>query len=226
MMAVLFFIIILFTAMDSRADIYTHVSEDGTLSFSNAPLSQKSKVLIREQEGSKTRKDASSNASKGEGFHLIAEEKAKRHNVDPQLIKAVIRAESNWNPRAVSPKGARGLMQLMPSTAADLGVINSFDPEENIEGGVRYLKYLLEKFKGDLTLALAAYNAGPRKVEQTMSVPAIPETINYVKRVKNLYSGDMALITGPSEKTKGYRIQKVVLKDGTILFTNDTSNTY
>jgi soluble lytic murein transglycosylase-like protein len=225
MLAVLLCIALLFTAMESRADIFMQVSEDGTVSFSNAPTSQKSKVVMKEAETATSRKASFSGSGKGGPFHQIAEEKAKRHNLDPRLIKAVIKAESNWNPYAVSPKGARGLMQLMPGTASDLGVMNIFDPEENIEGGVRYLKYLLEKFNGDTTLAIAAYNAGPTRVEQTMSVPAIPETINYVRRVKNLYSGDTALLSPAGDK-KQYRIQKVVMKDGTILFTNNLVNTY
>jgi soluble lytic murein transglycosylase-like protein len=150
-------------------------------------------------------------------FHNIAEEKAKKHNVDPKLVKAVISAESNWNPKAVSHKGAVGMMQLMPKTANDLGVSNRYNPEENIEGGVKYLRHLLDKFNGNLTLELAAYNAGPARVEKDNRVPSIPETVNYVKRVMNDYSGGSGWLSGSSGSTK---IRMVVLADGTVLFTN------
>ena len=157
-------------------------------------------------------------------FNNIAEEKARKHNVDPKLVKAVIGAESNWNPKAVSSKGAIGMMQLMPKTASDMGVCNPLNPEENIEGGVKYLKRLLEKFNGSLTLALAAYNAGPARVEKVKGVPSIPETENYVKRVMNEYSGGSGWLSGSGSP----KVRMVVLKDGTVLFTNayNTGHSY
>jgi hypothetical protein len=116
------------------------------------------------------------------------------------------------------------MMQLMPRTASDMGVGNPLNPEENIEGGVKYLKHLLEKFKGSLTLALAAYNAGPARVEKVNRVPSIPETENYVKRVMNEYSGGTGWLTGSGSP----KVQSVVLKDGTVLFTNayNTGHSY
>lgn len=106
-----------------------------------------------------------------------------RNNIDPDLINSVIRAESGFNAKAISPKGARGLMQLMPETAARLGVQNAFDPADNVEGGTRYLKELLGHYNNDVVKALAAYNAGPERVEQYKGVPPYPETIAYISRI-------------------------------------------
>ncbi|MBC8207858.1 MAG: lytic transglycosylase domain-containing protein [Desulfobulbaceae bacterium] len=109
------------------------------------------------------------------------------YGLDPRLIRAVIQTESNFNPQALSPKGAQGLMQLMPATARELKVDNSFDPWQNIAGGSRYLKELLSRFDNQLSLALAAYNAGAGRVEETGAIPEITETQNYVRNVLKYY---------------------------------------
>jgi len=114
---------------------------------------------------------------------------AARHNVDPNLVRAVVKVESNFNPNAVSRKGAMGLMQLMPSTARQLKVRNPFDPEQNVDAGVRHLKQLLESYGGDVKLTLAAYNAGSGAVARSAGVPRFAETQNYVRRITNLYYG-------------------------------------
>jgi hypothetical protein len=209
------------------ADIYKYVDQNGIICYTDSPLDKKANRiqkdntdLIRPQL-----QISRNNTRHTADYHRIAREKAVDYNLDPSLIKAVIQTESNWNDHAISNKGAMGLMQLMPSTANDLNVHNPFDPEENIEGGTKYLKYLLERFKGDLTLALAAYNAGPKTVEKFGSVPPISETRQYVKKVLARYNGRTFFPTvndsGGSEK-KNEIIYKIVLDDGTVLFTNSS----
>jgi hypothetical protein len=122
---------------------------------------------------------------------------ASRHNVDPSLVRAVIKVESNFNPNAVSRTGAMGLMQLMPQTARSLNVVNPFDPQQNVDAGVRHLKRLMESYGGDVKLTLAAYNAGAGAVARSAGVPHFRETRNYVKRITQLYYGEQA---------SGYRI--------------------
>jgi hypothetical protein len=114
---------------------------------------------------------------------------AARHNVDPNLVRSVIKVESNFNPNAVSRKGAMGLMQLMPSTARSLHVKNPFDPQQNVDAGVRHLKQLLESYGGNVKLSLAAYNAGAGAVARSAGIPRYSETQNYVKRITTLYYG-------------------------------------
>jgi soluble lytic murein transglycosylase-like protein len=117
---------------------------------------------------------------------------AARHNVDPSLVRAVIKVESNFNPNAVSRTGAMGLMQLMPQTARSLNVVNPFDPQQNVDAGVRHLKRLMESYGGDVKLSLAAYNAGAGAVKRSAGIPHYRETRNYVKRITQLYYGGTA----------------------------------
>jgi hypothetical protein len=132
---------------------------------------------------------------------------AGRHNVDPNLVRAVVKVESNFNSNAVSRKGAMGLMQLMPSTARELKVKNPFDPDQNVDAGVRHLKQLLENYGGDVDLTLAAYNAGSGAVARSAGVPHYAETQNYVRRITNLYYGGFDL--SPSSPTHDpVRIQR------------------
>src|SRR6202167_4567469 len=126
------------------------------------------------------------------------EQAAARHNVDPNLVRAVVKVESNFNPNAVSRKGAMGLMQLMPSTARQLKVKNPFDPEQNVDAGVRQLKQLLESYGGDIKLTLAAYNSGAGAVARSSGVPRYAETQNYLRRITNLYYGVSGFNSGAS----------------------------
>lgn len=225
MKALLVMMVVLLLGAESHADIYKYISDEGTVYFTNAPVNGRPDVVVKERKSVQSlNMEPYSPVVRKEDFHIIAEKMAGEHNIDPNLIKAVIKTESNWNPGAISRKGALGLMQLMPTTAFEMGVNNPFDPAENIEGGIKYLKYLLQKFNGNLTLALAAYNAGPKNVEKKWTVPAIPETVAYVKRVKAYYSGDMATTVKDIVVKKAGkevdRIKKMVLDDGTVLFTN------
>jgi soluble lytic murein transglycosylase-like protein len=135
-------------------------------------------------------------------YRELVEAAAARHGVDADLITSVIAVESNFDPKAVSRKNARGLMQLLPETAARFGVKNIEDPQENIDGGTQYLRELLEKYNNNLALTLAAYNAGPERVQQYGSVPPFAETISYVRRVKRGYEKSKAESSKKKEETK------------------------
>lgn len=141
---------------------------------------------------------------KAEDYIEMIREICARHEVDSDLVKAVIQVESNYQERAVSPKGAMGLMQLMPATAARYGVRRAFDPLENIEGGVKYIRDLLQLFRSDLELVLAAYNAGEKAVQRFNGIPNYLETRNYVRKVMALYKGETSYTvqaSGPREVT-------------------------
>jgi hypothetical protein len=150
------------------------------------------------------------------------EEIASAHGVDPRLVDLMIRMESGYNPTAVSPKGARGVMQLMPGTARLYGVDDVFDPFENIRGGVRYLKDLLERFRQDVSLALAAYNAGPEAVERYGGIPPYDETRNYVGSILAAYNGSEkpVLVGGFGRKPTLSRPVEVVRDGSSTLVSN------
>lgn len=170
----------------SFADIYKYEDAEGVVHFTDAPTDRRFKVFMRDIQ-----KDRKLRTSFGIGklsrnpaeFDTIISSCANEFGVDKSLVKAVIHAESGYNPNAVSRKGAAGLMQLMPSTAQGLKVADSFNPTDNIRGGVRYLRFLLDTFKGDVTLALAAYNAGLSRVAKYGGIPPYEETRNYVSKV-------------------------------------------
>jgi soluble lytic murein transglycosylase-like protein len=149
----------------------------------------------------------------------IVQRTAEKHHVDPRLVRAVIVTESNWNPGAVSRKGAQGLMQLNPDTAEQLGVDDAFDPAQNVDGGVRYLGMMLDRYNGDVHRALAAYNAGPGAVDRSGGIPRIPETQNYVQKVTSLYIGGAGL--RPRTVEAPIQIYRVVEADGRVVFRNE-----
>ena len=155
-----------------------------------------------------------------DGVEKLVREAAERHHVDPALVRAVIQTESNWNPGAMSRKGAVGLMQLIPTTAQRFGASDAFNPKQNVDAGVRYLKTLLERYNGNLDLALAAYNAGEGAVDRAHGIPAYRETRNYVQKVQNAYfrpgSGRLA-----DAYVNPHAIHRDVTPEGRIIFTNE-----
>jgi soluble lytic murein transglycosylase-like protein len=172
----------------SSAGIYRYEDENGVIHFTNCPRDAKFKLYIREsKEDVGGGKSSFSYIRDSNQYDSLISEFSRKYQVDFALIKAVIRAESGFNPTAVSRKGAKGLMQLMPETASRVNVSNVFNPRENIEGGVRYLKYLLSLFNDDLRLSLAAYNAGENIVAEVRSIPPYRETVDYVKKVLSYY---------------------------------------
>lgn len=170
----------------SAGDIYRREDEDGVLHFTDTPNEPGFKIFMRDLKKEKKLRTSFNLTRYGrptEEFEPIIAQCCTDFGVERSLVKAVIHAESAYNPQAVSPKGAQGLMQLMPGTAQDLKVVNSFDPQDNIRGGVKYLRFLLDTFRGDVPKALAAYNAGLSKVAKYGGIPPYEETRNYVSRV-------------------------------------------
>jgi soluble lytic murein transglycosylase-like protein len=167
----------------ARADIYMYRDTRGVLHFSNAPSEPQYQYYLPDITSWTTSRLGRIDGKRRKAFDRIIQDAARRHQVDTALVKAVIRAESDFVPYAVSPKGAQGLMQLMPTTARLRNVWRVFEPRENVEGGVSHLRYLLDRYGGNLRLALAAYNAGEKAVDAHGGVPPYPETVEYLSRV-------------------------------------------
>jgi hypothetical protein len=203
--------------------MYQFEDDQGVVHYTNVPGDPRYNFVRKDPEPAGAKP-----AGKGGGlshgllaFAHIIRAAAERYGVDTRLVEAIVQTESAGNPTALSPKGARGLMQLMPERAAVLGVRDSFDPTQNVDGGVRHMRDLLQRFGGDVTLALAAYNAGEAAVRSYGGVPPFAETREYVRRVRAMYDGGMslaprtiALVTAPQ------RIYRAVAEDGTLTFTN------
>ena len=171
---------LLLNALPSQADVYQYIDANGTISLTNVPNDPRYRRVIAELPRARTV------ISDGELEPVIARH-SRAHRLHPALIRAVIKTESDFDPQAVSRAGAIGLMQLMPQTAVRLDVRDSYNPDENIGGGTKYLRQLLDRFNGNLPLALAAYNAGEHTVERYQGLPPIPETRQYVQKVLRYY---------------------------------------
>jgi soluble lytic murein transglycosylase-like protein len=200
------------TAAPAGAEVYRLKAPDGTVHFTNAPTDP-----LYRRIGAATGSEAGwLRLPKGDTRPYVNEiiEASNRYGVPDRLVTAVIRAESGFNPRAVSRKGAQGLMQLMPATASNLGVRNSFDPRENIHGGVRHLRTLIDRFPGNLPLAIAAYNAGEGAVLTYGGIPPYPETRDYVGKVMRFYG------VPESGATPQTRIFQTISRDGTVTYSN------
>jgi hypothetical protein len=161
--------------------IYLRLPEGGIIGTSEDRVAR---VILPETPDSGNAESASRDDQR-QVLDRLARTVAKRYELDEELVSAVVRAESGYDPAAVSRVGAIGLMQLMPATAAEMEVDDPFDPEQNLDGGVRYLKWMLDRFEGEVDLALAAYNAGPAAVDRYGGIPPYPETRSYIRRVKS-----------------------------------------
>lgn len=236
---ILFFSISLWLASfcaTASADIYQFVDDKGVVHFTNVSATSKGKQPLkvhRESHAATVAEAAPAHAAVRPAKQPAAADHAgdipaayveyidkacAKYSVDPALVHAVVKVESDFNPFAVSRKGAMGLMQLMPQTASDLNVRNSFSPWENIEGGVKYLRSLLDKYEGNIQLALAAYNAGETSVKKWGTVPPFKETRDYVKKIMKLYNNGDAALAPRHMIYVGYSA------DGVLLLTDNPSS--
>jgi len=209
------------------ADIYQYTDASGVLHFTNVSGGKNHKRVRSEPrqkiiqpeaaplpQDSTLAKNTISSANRPSAYLDIIQTACNRHGVDPALVHALVKVESDFNPYALSRKGAMGLMQLMPQTAMDMNVQNSFSPNENVNGGVKYLRYLIDRYEGNLSLALAAYNAGETAVKKWGTIPPFKETQNYVQRVLRLYNGKNKL------HVPRYTIYMGYTEDGSLLVTD------
>lgn len=198
-------------SVQAQERISAYVDSSGRIVFSNDPPPAPEPAPAAPPDS------ASPNSSFSSQEHIdsLIEQSAGYHQVDPDLVRAVVQVESNYNPFAVSPRGAMGLMQLIPGTARRFGVSNAFDPAENLDGGIRYLKHLMEIFDGNLELSLAGYNAGENAVARNRRVPPIRETRDYLRKINALYP-----LRRPSRASIAPVIVKTVDRKGVVHFTN------
>lgn len=215
-------------AAPARAQIASYVDEHGKVIFvnGNPPTVQHPGPAPSRRRSFAGLASAAASGAAGATFppdklDRVVREAAERNKLDPALVKAVIGVESGGNPAAVSRKGALGLMQLVPATAERFGVGDAFDPAQNVEGGTRYLRTLLNRYNGDLERALAAYNAGENAVERSGGVPNIPETRNYVQRVTESYFRPGSGNASTAWSAPPRPVRRMVDSDGRVVFRNE-----
>ncbi len=245
-------LLLLFPVEKAAADIFQYVDDAGVIHFSNVSVGN-AKKYRKVKEGPNSRRSSQNayrpasgqarqtmyaapvsipasmpdstpaSSSTRAAYTDIINSACDRHGVDPALVHAIVKVESDFNPYALSSKGAMGLMQLMPQTALDMNVRNTYNPHENIDGGVKYLRYLIDRYEGNLALALAAYNAGETSVKKWGTIPPFPETQNYVQRILKLYNGTGIEGTGISLTPRYTTIYMGYGDDGALIFTDDPS---
>lgn len=223
-------LLVIFTAPSLGQQMYQYIDrQTGAHVFTNVQPTEREAPELAAQWAAEAKVSGNAGRTNGRSaltpvatdpsrFNGLIQKHADLHQIDANLIKAVIRAESNFNPHALSPKGAKGLMQLMPATARRFGVVNIYDPDENIQGGIKYLRFLLDMFDQDLKYALAAYNAGENAVLRVGGIPPIRETVDYVRRVTRFYGSDKHMAFLESPNPFGVWVSRE--KDGTLLLTN------
>jgi soluble lytic murein transglycosylase-like protein len=223
-------------AIPAQAQLSSYVDDHGNLVYTNGQSAHPRKAPAGKAPAEKASVRSDLNRSTSElraansapaahplgadVLHQLVQETAQKHNVDPNLVSAVISTESNWNTSAISRRGAQGLMQLVPETAQHFGVYNTFDPAQNVDAGVRYLRMLLERYNGDLPKALAAYNAGPGIVDRWGGVPNFRETREYVRKVTSSYFQPGSVHQSPW-RAASKPIYRTTTDDGRVLFTNE-----
>ncbi len=206
-------LILLITTPETLGEtVYSYVDEGGTRVFTNLGNSRSSLSETNSRAG------LISNYSSNPYLPLIRQ-LSSRYQIDERLVQAIVQVESSYDPFAVSPKGCKGLMQLHPDTARRFGVREIFHPEDNLEGGIKYLRFLTDHFKGDLPLVLAAYNAGENAVMRHGGIPPYEETISYVDKVGSLYDFYAQETLLPPTRSRQH-LHRVVSSDGRVLFTN------
>jgi soluble lytic murein transglycosylase-like protein len=216
-------------ASPATADIYQYVDDEGVVHLTNFPQGTSArKAKLRAKTSAATSAPAASPSVSPAKNHRsqgipatyleIINRTCEKFGMDPSLVHAVVKVESDYNTFALSRKGAMGLMQLMPQTALEMNVKNTFSPHENIEGGVRYLRSLIDRYEGNLSLALAAYNSGETSVNRWGTIPPFKETREYVTKVLSLYNG-----SGRTPAAR-YTIYVGHATDGTLLLTDNPSN--
>lgn len=201
----------------SSGEIYTYLDSNGVYTITNIPPEGDVTIIKKLDEyrssGGMTVPLGLRPVTPPETYDSHIDETCRLYGVDPDLVRAVIWVESNYNPRAVSNKGAKGLMQLIPDTGKRFGVKDLFDPEQNITGGVKYLRFLMELFRGNTSLALASYNAGEETVQRYNGIPPYRETRDYVKKISTIYGRDLQ----SAVKTPIYKVEDA---SGSYTYTN------